>query len=417
MFKILSILIFFPSITFGVYSSEIFPWGIIFAIFYMRHINKYLLWILIILCLSTCLVLFHSFISLQPVQTDILRSLAAYMNFLLLAQAFLMLSTKKVIYIISLSRKIFWFLIILGLIQNIGSDSLGYIIQSLIPRGAGSALTEINRGVTLLSTEPARAGIELMLIYLIHRIRQDNSIRNTLIDIFLLMYLAVIIKSFSVVVFALSAFAIIHVKFRFHFLSILGSILLGIVGIYFIINILPQIGGRAGDVVIFLQDIEAINDGLFYIANESGNRIIGLYSFYKFGIFHPFGFGVGSWPYASIQAINESGFDYRDFRFFDVVGNGQIIPFRGAGIISNLMLDVGLLGTLLLTYLFKKLMLFYGSFNKLSVKAFWIFLIKIAFFGSPGNPIVFIFFITVFLCASEHFKEKATYRNVSFSNK
>ena len=197
-----------------------------------------------------------------------------------------------------------------------------------------------------------------MLIYLIHRIRQDNSIRNTLIDIFLLMYLAVIIKSFSVVVFALSAFAIIHVKFRFHFLSILGSILLGIVGIYFIINILPQIGGRAGDVVIFLQDTEAINDGLFYIANESGNRIIGLYSFYKFGIFHPFGFGVGSWPYASIQAINESGFDYRDFRFFDVVGNGQIIPFRGAGIISDLMLDVGLLGTLLLTYLFKKLMLF-----------------------------------------------------------
>lgn len=397
MFKILSVLIFFPSITFGIYSSEIFPWGIIFALFYMRYINKYLLWILIILGLSSCMVLFHSFISLQPVQTDILRSLAAYMNFLLLAQALLMLSTEKAIYIISLSRKIFWFLIILGLIQNIGSESLGYIIQALIPRGDGSALVEINRGVTLLSTEPARAGIELTLIYLIHRVGQEHSLKNTLVDIFLLFYLAAIIKSFSVVVFALSAFAVLHVKFRLHFLSILGTVLLGFIGIYFIVNVMPQIGGRAGDIIIFLQETEAINEGIFYIANESGNRIIGLYSFYKFGIFHPLGYGVGSWPYASIQAIHESGLDYRDFRFFDVVGNGQIIPFRGAGVISNLMLDIGLLGILLLTYFFRKLMLFYASFNEFSVKAFYIFLIKIAFFGSPGNPIVFIFFILVFL--------------------
>lgn len=399
MFALLSTLIFFPSITFGIYTSEIFPWGFIFALFYLRQINKYLLWIIIILSLSSCIVLFQSLIAVQPLQTDVIRSLGAYMNFIMLAQALLMLSTEKAKYIRSLSRKIFWFLIALGFIQNIGSDTLGYIIQTLIPRGDGSALVETNRGVTLLSSEPARAGIELTLIYLIYRLGEENSTKNTLIDIFLLIYIVLVIKSFAVVIFALSAFTILHVRLRFHFLSVLGSLLF-VIGIYFMINILPQFGGRASDVIIFLQQTEALNDGLFYIANESGNRFIGLYSFYKFGIFHPFGYGVGSWPYSSIQAINESGLDFRDFRFFDVVGDGELIAFRGSGVLSNLMLDVGLIGTFLLVYLFRKLILVYASFSDLSKKAFWIFLIKVAFFGSPGNPIVFIFFIIVFLIHS-----------------
>ena len=399
MFKILSALIFFPSITFGIYTSEIFPWGMIFALFYMRHINKYLLWIIIILGLSSCAVFFKSYFSVQPLQTDIIRSLAAYMNFLLLAQALLMLSTEKALYIASLSRKIFWFLIALGFIQNIGSETLGTIIQALIPRGDGSALIETNRGVTLLSSEPARAGIELTLIYLISRLGQDNSMKNTLIDIFLIIYIVLIIKSFAVLIFALSALTILHVKFRLHFLSVLGTLLFGI-GIYFIVNVLPQFGGRASDVIIFLQQTEALNESIFYIANESGNRFIGLYSFYKSGLFHPFGYGIGAWPYSSIEAINESGLDYRDYRFFDVVGGGKLIAFRGSGVLSNLMLDIGLIGTGLVAYLFRKLMLCYSSFSNLTKKAFWIFLIKIAFFGSPGNPVVFIFLIICFLIYS-----------------
>ena len=197
-----------------------------------------------------------------------------------------MLSTEKALYIASLSRKIFWFLIALGFIQNIGSETLGTIIQALIPRGDGSALIETNRGVTLLSSEPARAGIELTLIYLISRLGQDNSMKNTLIDIFLIIYIVLIIKSFAVLIFALSALTILHVKFRFHFLSVLGTLLFGI-GIYFIVNVLPQFGGRASDVIIFLQQTEALNESIFYIANESGNRFIGLYSFYKSGLFHP----------------------------------------------------------------------------------------------------------------------------------
>tara|TARA_B100000965_G_scaffold193669_1_gene161688 strand:- start:9396 stop:10646 length:1251 start_codon:yes stop_codon:yes gene_type:complete len=404
VFKVLTVLLFLPSITFGAYNSEIFPWGIIFSLFYLRHINKYILLLIILMGFSCSLVLAHSFLNGGSIQTDIIRSIAAYMNFILLSQTLLLLGSKNVKIITTLSRNIFWVLIILGFIQSIGSETLGTLIQYLIPRGDGSALSEINRGVTLLSTEPARAGIELTLIYLIYRIGQQNTFKNVAIDIFLIFYQALIIKSFSVVVFSLGAFAILHVNFRFYLFSTLATLLVGFFGLYFIINLLPQFGGRAGDLVIFLQETEALNDAIFYIANESGNRVLGLYSFYLAGINHPFGFGIGSWPYSSIQAVLESGLDFRDFRFFDVVGNGEIVAFRGAGVISNLMLDLGLIGTILSFYLFRKMMLSYAEFSELSKKAFWIFLFKIAFFGSPGNPIVFIFFIVVFLTTAPNNK-------------
>ena len=138
---------------------------------------------------------------------------------------------------------------------------------------------------------------------------------------------------------------------------------------------------------------------LFYIANESGNRLLAIYSFFVSGIKHPFGHGIGAWQYSSMLAVLESGLDYRDFRFFDVVGNGSLIPFRGPGVISNLMLDVGIFGTLVIISLFRTVMLKYRRFNEVSRLALWIFLFKVTLFGSPGNPIVFVFLIVVFLTA------------------
>ena len=72
--------------------------------------------------------------------------------------------------------------------------ALGQIISFLIPRGSGEALSDSGRGVTLLATEPARAGAELSLIYFIVR----STIRKHLqiiLDLIMLIYLAVILKS------------------------------------------------------------------------------------------------------------------------------------------------------------------------------------------------------------------------------
>lgn len=400
MFRVLSLLLFFPSITFGLISAEVFPWGAIFAAFYMRYCSKPMLLLVGVLYISSFFALLMSFMSGANLETDAIRSLAAYLNVILVSQTLLLLGRERAVELCLLSRKIFWGLVALGFIQTLGSDLLGSVIQLLVPRGEGSALVESNRGVTLLATEPARAGIELTLIYLIYRLSKDHSRKEMLTDLFVIVFQALIIKSASAVAFSAGAFAIIYFRVRADFFTSLGTILFATLLIFFVTTILPTMGGRTGDLILYLSDSEISGEVLFYITNESGNRLLALYSFFLSGLHNPFGFGVGSWPYSSMIAVQESGLDYRDFRFFDVRGNGNLIPFRGPGIVSNLLLDVGIIGVILLFVLFKQVMLKYGEFNHLSRKAFWIFFFKISLFGSPGNPIVFIFFITVFLASS-----------------
>lgn len=341
-----------------------------------------------------------SFVGGANLETDVIRSSAAYLNVILVSQTLLLLGRERAVELSLLSRKIFWGLIALGFVQTLGSDSLGSFIQFLVPRGQGSALAESNRGVTLLATEPARAGVELTLIYLIYRLSRPQSKSNILTDLFVIMFQTLIIKSASAVAFSAGAFAIMYFRVRADFFTSLATILFATMLTFFVIYILPAIGGRAGDLALYLSDVELGGEALFYIANESGNRLLALYSFFLSGLYNPLGYGVGSWPYSSMIAVEASGLDYRDFRFFDVVANGNLVPFRGPGVISNLLLDIGLLGVMISFVLFKQVMLRYAKFNYYSRKAFWIFFFKISLFGSPGNPLVFIFFVTVFMASS-----------------
>lgn len=399
VFKVFSLLLFFPSITFGLLSAEVFPWGIVFSALFMRTCSKCMLVLVALLCASSFYVLFELLDSDGGLRTDMLRSLAAYLNVILVAQTILSLKKSKVIYLCLLSRKIFWGLLGLGVIQSFGSDILGAFIQILIPRGGGSALVEINRGVTLLATEPARAGIEFTLIYLIYRLARPAKIKDIFIDILVIIYQALIIKSASGLAFTLGAFIIVYFRMRTDIVSLFVMAVLSAVFVYIGLAILPKVGGRAGDLLLHLTSFDSLSDSLFYLANESGNRLLALYSFFLSGLYHPFGFGIGSWPYSSMISLVESGLDYRDFRFFDVVTENTLRPFRGPGVLSNLFLDVGVLGSAILCYLFSRVLLNYNSFSPLSIKAFWIFLFKISIFGSPGNPIVFVFFIVVFCVA------------------
>ena len=409
MFKFLSLLLFFPSITFGLLSAEVFPWGILFSAFYMRHFSKSMLVLVGLLFASSFYVLMAPLITDVYLETDVIRSLAAYMNVILVSQTLLVLSEKRLVDLGLLSRKIFWGLIALGVIQSFGSDMLGHVIQLLVPRGEGGALVESNRGVTLLATEPARAGIELTLIYLIYRMsRRTNGKQEILTDLLVIAFQALVIKSASSLAFSCGAFAILYFRIKSDLLSFFSTVIFTAVMAFFVVILLPKVGGRAGDLVLYLSEMESISEALFYMANESGNRLLALYSFFISGLHHPLGFGIGGWPYSSMIAVLESGLDYSDFRFFDVVANGELIPFRGPGIVSNLLLDVGILGVIVFFYLFGKSILQYYSFNDVSRKAFFIFIFKISLFGSPGNPVIFIFFITVFCLTSnrKHFVSK-----------
>ena len=144
---------------------------------------------------------------------------------------------------------------------------------------------------------------------------------------------------------------------------------------------------------------------LFFLMNESGNRLLSIYSFLKSGINNPLGYGVGSWPSSSIMSVIDSGFDYREFRFFDVQFNGDLGGFRGSGLASNLFLDIGLIGFLLISTfiarLYSRKIDFMNTYTK---QTFYIFIIKVFLIGSPGHPLVFIMFFAVALVQKQNTK-------------
>ena len=66
--------LFFPSITFGLLSSEIFPWVLIVSIFYFRKFSFDFVYLIYFFVLSSL------FSLLINGETDVFRSLASYLN-------------------------------------------------------------------------------------------------------------------------------------------------------------------------------------------------------------------------------------------------------------------------------------------------------------------------------------------------
>ena len=133
----------------------------------------------------------------------------------------------------------------------------------------------------------------------------------------MILFIALVIKSASAVGFALGAFAIMNFRSKVSLESALSIALFTVSAFVFVAFVLPDLGGgRVGALVSVIGSMKLNSEMLFYIANESGNRLLALYSFFVSGFLNPFGFGVGSWPYSSMLALEQSGLDYQDFRFF-----------------------------------------------------------------------------------------------------
>ena len=385
------ILLFFPSITFGLLKAEIFPWGtLLFLIRKRFSINKYILCSILVLLISSFLTIFLKALNTYE-DTDIIRSLAAYVNVLLTLNFFLGCSERIIDRFIKYTKYIFVFLLILGLLQNIGMGALGQIISLLIPRGSGEALSDSGRGVTLLATEPARAGVELSLIYFIVRCTIQKHFQIVL-DLIMLIYLAVILKTSTALGFFGLSLIVYYVSNFSRMLLILSILCVVLPSFYYFGE------GRAANLFRDLVMIGLNYEMLFFLMNESGNRLLSIYAFLKSGINNPLGYGVGSWPSSSIMSVVDSGFDYREFRFFDVRFDGELGGFRGSGLASNLFLDIGLIGFLLIsTFIARVYSRNIGFTNAYTKQTFYIFLLKIFLIGSPGHPLVFIMFFAVAL--------------------
>jgi hypothetical protein len=371
MFKLLSLL---PSITFGIYSSEIFPWATLYSFLNLNRKIHYLFFILISIIFFSSLfgILYYLDFSFE-----IFRSFFAYFNSLLI---FYVILQKKINYD-NVIFNLFKFLIFLAFIQYLGFfDNFNSFFQFLIPRGSLVDLTMYGgRGVTLLSNEPQRAYLNLIFLYIYIIVFKQ---KNILIDLLFLLFSVLFLRSFTGLVFHLFYFIIFY---RFKFVFILA---LGVVPFIFL-DILEN--NRL--MIIFDQLIQfsTFEDVLFAFNNLSGFRGISIFSAFFYGFHFPFGGFVGFWDYSSLVAFQLTGLDPSTIDYFVYMGNSDWISLRPTSFFSSLFLDLGIFGfSIFLFFLFKLLKVYYNFDSKRINSYLLIFFIYLFFFGEVGDPVPWI---------------------------
>ncbi|AIT10010.1 hypothetical protein LO80_08525 [Candidatus Francisella endociliophora] len=307
---------------------------------------------------------------------EVFRSLAAYLNALLPFILVINLESKELQRLRKVILWLFYFLVTLGFLQYFHLiNFLDPLFKFFIPRASAESLSFMNRGATLLSSEPARAGVELIFMYVVVRY---TSIRKTLIsDALMLIYILFIIQS----AMALGCYMVfLLIIYRLRLVLILAVILL------LITQINLHSGGRAIDLVYKVIGSSSIYDSLYMVMNVSGARVISIYSSFIYGIHNIFGGGIGCWKISSVDALNMTGFDVGSMRYFQVHGAGSVVPVRSSGFFSNLMLDVGWLGVLMFSfYLYDKLKVYWKNGTE-SRNLILYFIFNVCVIGSVGDP-------------------------------
>jgi len=133
-------------------------------------------------------------------------------------------------------------------------------------------------------------------------------------------------------------------------------------------------------------------DDLFLtVLNESGFRLIGIWAGYIYGVVHPFGGGVGSWPVASVEALEMTGIESFEIYYFLEFNDGFYLGIRPPAFAADLFLEVGVIGFLAFT------VVFFRHFWSLSYRGnpYWravlnIFLFYYFILGTIGDPTPFI---------------------------
>jgi hypothetical protein len=388
IFYFFSLLLFFPSITFSVIPAEVFPWALLFVIFYLKRVDYPILLLSLLLFTSAIMTLI---LKGSPVVLEVFRSLAAYMNVLLIF-ALLMQGNPKILFKLSkIARFVFILISILGVLQLSGLlSSFDQYFKMLIPRGYASSLDFMGgRGVTLLSSEPARAGIEYLFIYMVVRTAFIKPKQTVYGDIFVGLFLLFFIKSATSIAFYLIFIAL----FYRYFVVIMLPALLAAFYLLFI-----QLDFQGGRVVILVKELleQSSFDEVFYIIlNTSGHRVLSIIASYNYAFYSIIGGGVGNWMESSLIALEYTGYDLSTLNYFKVHGESDAVPIRASGFFSNLLIDTGLIGgAVFLWYLYSKFKKYWVLYQE-AKPIILLFLIKILFFGSVGNPVSWV---SVALC-------------------
>ena len=363
------VLLFFPSITFNIVPAEVFPWGLLFFLLIGKITHAQISFLFLF---SISVLFFLMFIN-EHYSNQILRMLGAYINPLLAAYGLInsRFSDKD---IEKLSKSLLIIFLIIGLFQfaNLMSP-LSPLFDLLISRGSFVNDGSI-RGVSIFSTEPARASVELLMIYFIYRYKNISLANDTLMFIFLVLIIksatGIFIFTLMMMLFYFNEKRIYLVSFSAIFLILSGS---------YILNL--ELRSRA---FMLIKDLAELEPELIIqvLLNTSGPRVFSFFILPDYLIQYPLSQGFGNWELVSQTATSLSGINYQELNWFKYNPEQGFRSFRMPGLLLNFLVDFGLYG-LLITFLFFK-----SIAKKIIIDKFSIFLIAIfCLTGSPGSPV------------------------------
>lgn len=389
IFDFVYLLFFLPSITFNLLPAEIFPWGILLLFSNKKRFNKS---IIIIILFLVCLVFLS--LLLQIDMTDIFRSSVAYFNILFFINYLLISDQSTILKISKIVFPLIIFLLILGMLQFLGLVKfLDPLFKFLITRGSSESFESGGRGVNLLTTEPSRAGVELVYMYFFSRIFLVNNKKRVIFDFLIVLFLLFIIRS-ATSLFILLLGLLFDYRKKMPFLVFIGTIVIIVLSLIISRNDNLRLI-RVVSVIIDMFSQLSFKDLTLYLVNASGFRIISILGAYFFGLLHPFGGLVGNWQKTSVEGLYLTGFSPSEIYFFRELFNSQFIPVRPTSFCANIMIDFGLFGFIFvfvfIFILVKKYKLTYSS-NKKTI--LFLFLFSILLYGEAGHPIIWILFFT-----------------------
>ncbi|WP_199479660.1 hypothetical protein [Vibrio harveyi] len=381
MVKMLRYFLFLPSITFKIVPAEIFPWATIYSIVWQgRSVSRSFLIILLLLTFSSIYGLYTT----DGDYSQVLRSVSSYINPLIVFFALLSISDREIDRIAKSGILILFVSLFFGILQKLNVVSfLEPIIDLLMERGQVSEFGG-GRGISLLSSEPSRAAVELIFFYILFvGYFKISGLRKNLFLSVMVFFVLFLIKSATGLLTLIVFFLVFYTRLTLFFFLIFS---------FFIPVIYSMSGYFSEDVRIFyllhsimgLKGVEIFN----FIVSASGNRIVSTLGSYLYSFHHVIGGGIGAWQDSSIDAMKITGISPESLAYFRQVSFGSYSSVRPPSFMASIALDMGILGMVVFsTSLYFGLRKYTTEENKKYVYLLALYLFS---FSSIGNPIPWI---------------------------
>ena len=380
-----------PNITLGTNTPglgrpEIFPWAGFYAV--RKDIRLTIRYTLFLGYITLSAALF--FLQGNPFIIP-LRSLMALVNASVIFFTIIRVQDEEFDYINKAFLWVFAANVFVSLLQtfHLFPPSLVRTMNFFIERWEPTAW-ENGRGSGGLFAEPSyyAFGVHHYFAYALLLFKVDQRSRLGLIlTAAMAVYDFTVIRSLTGLIIMV-IYVISHQDWRKAWKGALAILMTGLAALYFYgqSNDLPR--GLEFVYNVFFE--QRYKDLFTYVTWEGGIRTVSLLASYPFGIFHPFGWGIGSWPAASITALLDMGLSEIEVAFFE-----QYTPydgFRPTAYSADLFLEAGVVGWLLFAGAMYPYVINAAMWKNPNTRAVVVlFLFNMLILGTIGDPLPFLF--------------------------